>query len=163
VTAGGGGVAAVIGGPGFAIGLESNVTAPVSAKALPFSTAPVAIETDAWARMVPLKVEYVPRVAELPTCQKMLAAVTPPVRTTLLPVPVVSELATWKMKTLFAEPLSVRVPVMPKEDVELYRPGVRVCPLRSPATPMGDTFRLAASIYAALKSAWAETAGPSST
>jgi hypothetical protein len=163
VTVGGGGVVVVIGGPGFAIGLESNVTAPVSAKALPISTAPVAIVTDAWARMVPLKVEYVPRVAELPTCQKMLAAVTPPVRTTLLPVPVVSELATWKIKTLFAAPLSVRVPVMPSEDVDLYKPGGRVCPLRSPATVTGATFRPAASLYAVVKSAWAETAGPSAT
>ena len=153
----------MIGGPGFAIALESNVTAPVSAKALPFSTAPVKIEMEAWARMVPLKVEYVPRVAELPTCQKMLAAVTPPVRTTLLPVPVVRELAIWKMKTLLDAPLSMRVPVRPSGDVELYRPGVRVCPLRSPATAMGDTLRPAASLYAVVKSGWAAPAEPSAT
>jgi hypothetical protein len=47
VTIGGGGVMVVIGGPGFAIGLESIVTAPVSAKALPFIVAPVASVTDA--------------------------------------------------------------------------------------------------------------------
>jgi hypothetical protein len=72
----------VIGAPGFTIELVSNVTAPVRAKALPFSTAPVATVTDAWARMVPLKKEYVPRVAEPPTCQKMLAAFALPMSTT---------------------------------------------------------------------------------
>jgi hypothetical protein len=41
VTATAGGVMVVIGGPGLAIGLESNVTAPISAKALPPSVAPV--------------------------------------------------------------------------------------------------------------------------
>jgi hypothetical protein len=41
VTVTGGGVMVVIGGPGLAIGLESNVTAPISAKALPPSVAPV--------------------------------------------------------------------------------------------------------------------------
>jgi hypothetical protein len=41
VTATAGGVTVVMGGPGLAIGLESNVTAPISAKALPPSVAPV--------------------------------------------------------------------------------------------------------------------------
>ena len=47
VTASAAGVGPVIGGPGFAIGLESIVTAPVSAKALPFNVAPVVSVTDA--------------------------------------------------------------------------------------------------------------------
>ena len=46
VTATAGGVMVVIGGPGLAIGLESNVTAPISAKALPPSVAPVVSVTD---------------------------------------------------------------------------------------------------------------------
>jgi hypothetical protein len=69
-------------GPGLTAVLSSNVTAPVRAKALPSSTAPVVSVTDACARMVPTKVEVVPRVAELPTCQKTLAACAPPIRTT---------------------------------------------------------------------------------
>jgi hypothetical protein len=77
-----GGVEVVIGAPGLTIVLESNVTAPVRANALPFSMAPVLAVIDTWARMVPLKVEVVPRVAELPTCQKMLAAFAPLMRTT---------------------------------------------------------------------------------
>jgi hypothetical protein len=52
--------------------LVSNVTAPFRASALPFSVAPVVTVMDVSARMLPLKVEAVPRVAELPTCQKML-------------------------------------------------------------------------------------------
>ena len=67
----------VVGGPGLPMVLVSNVTAPVRAKALPFSAAPVVSVTEAWARMVPLKIELVPRVAELPTCQKTLAACAP--------------------------------------------------------------------------------------
>ena len=42
-----GGVPAVIGAPGLTIVLESKVTAPVRAKALPFSVAPVLIVIDA--------------------------------------------------------------------------------------------------------------------
>lgn len=56
-------------GVGTVMVLVSNVTAPVCANALPSSVAPVAIVIDANARMFPLKTEYVPRVAELPTCQ----------------------------------------------------------------------------------------------
>jgi hypothetical protein len=82
VTVNAGGAPPITGGPGLTIVLESNVTAAVRAKALPFSAAPVKSETDAWARMVPLKMEFVPRVAELPTCQKMLDARAPPRRST---------------------------------------------------------------------------------
>jgi hypothetical protein len=57
--------------------LVSSVTAPVRAKALPLSATPVVSVTDAWAMIVPLKIEFVPRVAELPTCQKILAACAP--------------------------------------------------------------------------------------
>jgi hypothetical protein len=77
--------------------LLSNVTAPVLAKALPWRTAPVPSEMDARARMFPENVEEVPRVAELPTCQKTLAALAPLMRTTLLLVAVVSPLAIWKI------------------------------------------------------------------
>jgi hypothetical protein len=49
-----------------------NVTAPVRASALPFKVPPVFNEMDAWAMMVPAKVVLVPRVAELPICQKTL-------------------------------------------------------------------------------------------
>lgn len=115
-----------VGGPGLTARLLSNVTAPVRAKARPSSAAPVAIVTDAWARMVPLKIEFVPRVAELPTCQKMLHALAPLIRMMFPPAPplavVVSEEATWKMKglrgTLCAS--SVRFPeLMLRDDVDL--------------------------------------------
>ena len=54
--------------------LLSNVTAPgVDCSALPFSTAPVAsVIAPVFERMVPLKIEVVPRVAPLPTVQKTL-------------------------------------------------------------------------------------------
>ena len=56
------------------------------------------------ARMFPLKTEVVPRVAELPTCQKMFAALAPPLRITWRPDVVVSVDAIWKMKTALASP-----------------------------------------------------------
>lgn len=99
--------------------MSANVTAPVRAKALPFIAAPVVTVMDASARMVPLKIVLVPRVAELPTCQKTLAAWAPPIRlTTLLLAAVVRVVPIWKMKTAFGLPLplSVTVPVMPTED-----------------------------------------------
>lgn len=107
---------------GDVIALLANVTAPVRANALPFSTAPVLTVTDDWARMVPLKVVLVPRVAELPTCQKTLDAEAPPMRFTVLLVDaVVSVVPIWKMKTAFGLPLPLRVtvPVMPTEVDEL--------------------------------------------
>ena len=54
--------------------------------------------------MFPAKTEVVPRVAELPTCQKMFAAWAPPLRMTWRPAVVVRVDAIWKMKTAFASP-----------------------------------------------------------
>jgi hypothetical protein len=71
--------------------------------------------------MLPLKVELGPRVAELPTCQKMLRAWAPPARTTELLLEVVSPEAIWKIQTAFALPWPSRVrgPVIPNVDVDL--------------------------------------------
>jgi hypothetical protein len=49
------------------------------------------------ARMFPEKEEPVPRVAELPTCQKTLAGWAPLIRATVLPVAVVSAVPIWKI------------------------------------------------------------------
>jgi hypothetical protein len=84
--------------------LVSNVTAPVRAKARPSSATPVVSVIEAWAMMVPWKIEFVPRVAELPTCQKMLAACAPPINLIWLVLAVVSVLPIWKTKTLFTLP-----------------------------------------------------------
>jgi hypothetical protein len=54
--------------------------------------------------MFPLKMEFVPRVAELPTCQKMFLAWAPPARTMLVPEPVVSVDPILKIQTAFASP-----------------------------------------------------------
>jgi hypothetical protein len=52
--------------------LESRVTAPVCASALPSRLAVVVSVTLVRARIFPIKVEPVPIVAELPTCQNTL-------------------------------------------------------------------------------------------
>jgi hypothetical protein len=71
--------------------------------------------------MLPLKVEVVPRVAELPTCQTMFWAEAPPASLTLLPLKVVSAVAIWKIQTAFGlpPPSRVTVPVIPNVDVDL--------------------------------------------
>ncbi len=62
--------------PQFAavIVLSSRLTWPLRASARPSMLAPVVTEIDCRARMLPTKVEFVPSVAELPTCQKTLQA-----------------------------------------------------------------------------------------
>jgi hypothetical protein len=67
------------------IALVSSVTAPTRASALPFSEAPVVSEMDWSAITVPAKAEFVPKVADVPTCQKTLQACAPPISTTLRP------------------------------------------------------------------------------
>jgi hypothetical protein len=108
-------VVVVVGGTARQVGdvmvLPCRVTPPLRAKARPFNEAPVAKEIDVRARMLPTNDVVVPNVAELPTCQNTLQACTPPVSTTLLPGAVVSPLTDWKIKTEFASPESVTVPV----------------------------------------------------
>ena len=79
--------------------LVSRVTAPLRASARPSMVAPVVAVIDVRAMMFPRKAVPVPKVAELPTCQKTLHAWAPPIRFTLLFEPVVRVEAIWKMKT----------------------------------------------------------------
>jgi hypothetical protein len=94
--------------------LVSNVTAPTRASNLPSTVASVTTVIDAWARMVPLKIERVAIVAEEPTCQKTLEALAPLMRLTTLSVAVTSVDAALKMKTASSSPSasSVRIPVI---------------------------------------------------
>jgi hypothetical protein len=58
----------------------SRVTAPLRAKSLPSTVAPVVAVMLVSARMVPRNLVPVPRVAELPTCQKTLQDCAPLIR-----------------------------------------------------------------------------------
>ena len=49
--------------------LASKVTAPFRANSRPSTAAPVVTVMEVKAKMLPLKTEVVPNVAELPTCQ----------------------------------------------------------------------------------------------
>jgi hypothetical protein len=102
---------------GALIALVSSDTAPFCARSLPVTSAPVVSVIDAKARMLPLKSEFVPSVAELPTCQKTLQAWAPLMKLTLLPGAVVKVLAILKMKTASGSfwPSNVSAPVRPKE------------------------------------------------
>src|SRR5659263_729053 len=100
--------------------------------------------------MLPWKDEVVPSVAEVPTCQKTLLAKAPPLRMTWRPAVVVSVDAIWKIQTPLPE--SVRSPDdIASEEVDLYRPGARVCPPILPATVIGAVERPAASLYAVVR------------
>ena len=97
---------------GAVIVLWSIVTAPFRARARPVTVAPVVRVMLVSATMLPTNVLVVPRVAELPTCQKMLhwlAAVV--VTSTLEPVLVISVLELRKMKLASAVPPAARVSV----------------------------------------------------
>ncbi len=106
---------------GLVMMLLSSVTAPTCASALPSSDTPVVIVIEAYAIIVPLKTEVVPRVAELPTTQKMLLAWAPPVSMIWLPVRVVRVDAIWKTQTALEFPCASRVrpPVTASDDVDL--------------------------------------------
>jgi hypothetical protein len=101
--------------------LVSSVVAPLRANVLPSIVAPVVTVIDVKARTVPVNTEFVPSVAELPTCQKTLQGDAPPMRLTRLAEAVVSVEPAWKIKTALPAPWAsrVRVPVNPSEDAEL--------------------------------------------
>ena len=76
---------------------------------------------DSKAKIEPMNVESVPKVAELPTCQKTLQDWAPLISSTELSTAVVKVEPAWKMKTAFGSPAAskVNVPVRPSEDAEL--------------------------------------------
>jgi hypothetical protein len=71
---------------GTVMTLLSRVTAPLRAKTRPLTSAPVLSVMDVSAINEPLNWLVVPRVAELPTCQKTWHACAPFSSTTRLPV-----------------------------------------------------------------------------
>jgi hypothetical protein len=146
---------------GTTIVLLDKVTSPVRARARPLRWDPESMVTDAYARIVPCTVEVVPIVAELPTCQKTFPACAPFERMTARPEVVVSADATWKTKTPLGlpPPLKVRSPEeIASEEVDLYSPGVRVCPPMFPATLTAQFERPAASLNATVVAALASEA-----
>jgi hypothetical protein len=99
----------------------SIVTAPFRASARPSITTPVVTVMEVNARIEPAKFEFVPSVAELPTCQKTLHDCAPLTNDTRLPEAVVSVDPTWKTQMASGSPAasSVSVPVNPIDEVAL--------------------------------------------
>ena len=99
--------------------MESIVWAPVAvtapARDRPFMVAPPFKVIEVLAKMVPSRSQPIPIVAELPTCQKMLAACAPLIRITLqLPVVSVSvDAGIWKIQTALGSPWASRVRFAP--------------------------------------------------
>jgi hypothetical protein len=101
---------------GIVMVLLSRVTAPLRASKRPVTVAPVVAVIDVNARTLPIRWEFVPSVAELPTCQKTLHAVAPLRTTTELLDAVISVDDAWKMNTAAGSPWvsRVKVPVIPR-------------------------------------------------
>ncbi len=134
---------AAIGGGGTHVdrvtAFVSSVTAALRASARPSSVAPVVIVIAVSARMFPTKLEDVPIVAELPTCQKTLHAWADPISSTRLAEAVSRVEPAWKMKTAFGSPppSRVRVPLSPIVGA-VYTPAGSVRPTRSAGTAAVD-------------------------
>jgi hypothetical protein len=82
----------------------SRVTAPFLASTRPLTVTLLVTVMSCNARIVPRKLEPVPRVAELPTCQKTLQGWAPLINVTWLAEAVVRVEPAWKTKTAFASP-----------------------------------------------------------
>jgi hypothetical protein len=105
--------------------------------------------------MVPTKMERVPRVAELPTCQKTLHELAPLMSCTELVDAVVRVVGAWKTQTELGSfwPSSVRLPVRSRLLPAAYTPGARVNP---PSVPwVAVTGSPAATRNAAVRAIWA--------
>ena len=135
--------------------LVSSVTAPLRAKARPCTVAPVVTVTDVSAKTLPTKVELVPSVAELPTCQNTLQACAPLISDTVLAEAVVSVESVWKIHTEFGlpAPSSTSGPVRLSAPLlgAAYTPPIRTRLARSAAV-VASIDRPAASLYAVVRS-----------
>ena len=142
---------------------SSRVTAPLRASARPWMVSPVVTVIDSRARMLPSKMEPVPSVAELPTCQNTLQAWAPFVSRMWLDVSVMSVEPTWKMKTAPEFPCAFRTssPPTSSDDVALYTPGESDWPAPMKPPRLAAGVRPAASLYAVVKSDCAPDATPS--
>ena len=157
-------VVVVVGQFGRITVLLSRVTCPLRASTLPAMVEPVCTVASVSAKMFPTNVVLVPRVAELPTCQKTLQGSTPLISITVLFDAVIRVDATWKMNTASDafSPSNVTVPVRNRLDGALYTPGASVRPPRSDFESTVAGVRPAASPYAVVTSAsaCAATASP---
>src|SRR5580658_402233 len=99
---------------------DSSVTSPLRASALPNNLASVSRPMLVSAIIVPTKSVPVPRVAELPTCQKTSHRCAPLMSATEALLAVIRVLPTWKIKTASGFPPASRVsvPVMAAEVVK---------------------------------------------
>jgi hypothetical protein len=124
---------------------------------------PVVTVIDARARMLPWKMEPVPSVAELPTCQNTLQAWAPLRSRMWLALSVMSVEPTWKMKTAPAFPWAFRVsePPTSSDDVALYTPASSDWPAPMKPGRLVAGVRPAASLYAVVRSDCAPAATPS--
>lgn len=99
----------------------SRVTAPSIAIRRPSTVAWVVAVMEVCANRFPRNTEFVPSVAELPTCQKILQACAPLINATVLEEDVIRVDPAWKTKTALGSPFASRVTVPDSaiEDPEL--------------------------------------------
>jgi hypothetical protein len=105
------GVAVAADQPWLEIELPIRVTAPLRARSLPTTLAPSLRVMLSSARIFPANAVPDPRVAELPTCQKMLPWLQPLIGVMDAPLAVVSVLPILKMKTALESPWPSRTSI----------------------------------------------------
>jgi hypothetical protein len=93
--------------------LLSKVTAPLRASALPSTVEPVSTVMDSDAMMFPLKLEPVPNVAELPTCQNTWQGCASLIMLMRLLEAVVKVLPIWKTNVASRSPSASNVTPAP--------------------------------------------------
>lgn len=123
-----------------------KVTAPLTAYRPPVTLTPSRREIEVRARMLPLNVVELPRVADDPIWKKTLQARAPLTSTTDADEAVVSVEPIWNTNKESASfwPSRVSVPVRPTAEGDVYTPDTRVCPPRSaPAICEVDASELA--------------------
>jgi hypothetical protein len=100
-----------------------------------------------------MKVEFVPSVAELPTCQKMLHACAPFTMVIVLALDVITVETALMMKTADGSPSAsnVRFVELDKLEPDAYVPALRVCPPRSKFVSV-TAVGILRSLYAVVKS-----------
>ena len=146
--------------PGALMVLLSKVTAPLRAKRLPSDITPVFTVIELCARMFPRNVEPVPKVAELPTCQKTLHSLPPLIKSTTEALPVARVDPIWKTQTALVLPPAsrVRIPFSLAVLAKTYVPATRTKPPKFVPVKVGPGGRANAASYAPCAALCASTA-----
>ncbi|KAF4621643.1 hypothetical protein G7Y89_g14507 [Cudoniella acicularis] len=112
----------------------SIVRVPPRANKPPLLLAPPSAVTETCARIVPANAMLIPKVADVPTCQKTLQGKPPPESITAEPTEVTKVEPIWKYQASVGDPVpaSIKVPVSCADELNSYVPGAKDRPPKLP-------------------------------